>query len=101
LHRGRPADALPIFEDIVPRIAKALGEGHTRTLMARQSYADVLEALGRKDEAIGVMRDVIRTCDAPGSQVPSSVAEKYRSHYRELTAAPPATQQVTGGSRRR
>jgi hypothetical protein len=53
------ADAVALWEGVLPAIRRAIGHGHPNSLKMATSLASALEALGRWDEAESLWRDTM------------------------------------------
>jgi non-specific serine/threonine protein kinase/serine/threonine-protein kinase len=66
-----------MYEDVLERRIRVLGESHYDTLASMNNLANVLQELGRSDEAIALMRrtlDIQRGPDGPGPRHPDTLA---------------------------
>ena len=77
--RGDPAAALPLYEEAHRRKLATLGPDHPKTLTSLQGRSRMLPRLGRQDEAIVLLRDVlagfIRVHGEPSASVESALNE--------------------------
>jgi tetratricopeptide (TPR) repeat protein len=110
--QGRHAEALALYDDLVPAFGKAFGARHEQTLILRSNRAQVLTALARHAEAETECADVAATAArGKGQEMPNIAAaarnglvyalngqgrhKEAEAAVREALAAPPGPVRLT------
>ena len=85
LHReaGRPNQALTHIEHAVSGRATSLGEGHPKTLAARNGHAQLLASVGRTDDAERAFQQLIATAEV-AFEPPADELAWYRLKFAEF-----------------